>query len=168
MAFVQGCNVTTDNTIVYYSSGATPMKLGIGNSAPAEALDVTGNLRFSGALMPNGLAGTTGYLLTSIGSNAAPIWDSTGNFYWRTWGNTGTSAAYNYLGTKDAQPLVFKTNNAERMRILATGQIAINTTTTTHQLRSLYTGTTDEVAAIVGEATAATTNQASGVWGVAS
>ncbi|MDP4199655.1 MAG: hypothetical protein Q8922_03530 [Bacteroidota bacterium] len=168
MAFGQGCNVTTDNTIVYYSSGATPMKLGIGNYAPAEVLDVTGNIRFSGALMPNGLAGTTGYLLTSTGSNSPPVWDSTGNFYWRTWGNAGTTASYNYLGTKDAQPLVFKTANTERMRILSTGQVAINTTTSAHQLRSLYTGTTDEVAAIMGEATGATLNAAVGTWGNAS
>lgn len=167
MAFGNGADVTTDNTIVYYSSG-TPMKMGVGNYAPTQALDVTGNIKFSGALMPNGVAGTTGYLLTSTGSNSAPIWDSTGNFYWRTWGNTGTSATNNYLGTTDANALVFRTNNAERMRILSTGQVGINTSTPVHQLHSIYSGTTDETAAVFAEATGATSNQAVGGWGNAS
>jgi len=168
MAFGTGCNVTTDNTIVYYSSGSTPIKMGIGNTAPAEALDVTGNIKFSKALMPNGLAGTTGFVLTSTGSNSAPVWDSIGNFYWRTWGNTGTSATYNYLGTTDGQPLIFRTNNSERMRILSTGLVGINTTTPVHQLHSIYSGTSDETAAIFAEATGATSNEAVGAWGNAS
>ena len=169
LAFGVGANVTTDNTIVYYDSiSGNPMEVGIGNTTPTQALDVTGNIRFSGTLKPNNLAGTTGYVLTSLGSNTAPIWDSTGNFYWRTWGNTGTSTSYNYLGTSDANALVFKTNATERMRILTTGQVGINTTTPTHQLQSVYSGTTDEVAAVLGHASAATSNQAIGVWGSAS
>ncbi len=169
LAYGVGANVTTDNTIVYYdSTSGSPMKVGIGNTAPTQALDVTGNIRFSGALKPNGLAGTTGYVLTSLGSNTAPIWDSTGNFYWRLWGNSGTSPTYNYLGTTDANALAFNTNATERMRILSTGQVGINTTTPAHQLTSVYSGTSNETAAVFGNATGSTTNQAVGVWGSAS
>lgn len=48
--------------------------VGIGNLAPAERLDVIGNVRFSGALMPGGSAGTTDQLLVSQGGSAAPVW----------------------------------------------------------------------------------------------
>jgi trimeric autotransporter adhesin len=167
LAFGVGATVTTDNTIVYYNSGST-VKMGIGTYTPAEALDVTGNVRFSGALMPNGNAGTSGYVLASTGSGTPPIWSAASNLYWSTLGNTGTSSSTNYLGTSDAHDLVFRTNNTERMRILSTGQVGIGVTTTTHQLHSLYSGTTDETAAIFGNATGATSNQAIGVWGTAS
>ncbi len=166
LAFGVGATVTQDNSVVYYNSGGGT-KVGIGTQTPAEALDIVGNLRFSGALMPAGNAGTSGYVLASTGSATAPVWTSTSNLYWSTLGNTGTSSSTNYLGTIDAQALVFRTNNTERMRILSSGQVAVNTTTTTHQFHSLYTGTTDEVAAVYANANGSTANQAVGVWGTA-
>ena len=48
-------------------------KLGLG-VVPLEVLHVAGNIRFSGALMPNGDAGTTAYLLVSAGAGAPPVW----------------------------------------------------------------------------------------------
>lgn len=39
-----------------------------------EQLTVTGNVRFSGALMPNGTAGTSGQVLQSAGAGAPPTW----------------------------------------------------------------------------------------------
>ncbi len=165
--FGVGATVTQDNSIVFYhSTGST--RLGIGQTTPTEALDVSGNVKFTGALMPNNLAGTSGYVLASTGASSAPSWVQPSNLYWTILGNTGTAPATNYLGTSDAQPLVFRTNNTERLRILSTGQVAINTTTTSHQLHSVYTGTTDEVAAIYGNANAASTNQVIGLWGSAS
>jgi len=53
--------------------------LGLGNSAPSQKLDVTGNIKFSGALMPNNNAGTAGYILTSQGAGTPPIWSAAGN-----------------------------------------------------------------------------------------
>jgi hypothetical protein len=58
------------NAIFWNSSG----NVGVGNSAPSEKLDVTGNVRFSGALMPNNAAGTSGQVLTSAGAGAPPTW----------------------------------------------------------------------------------------------
>ncbi len=52
--------------------------VGIGNTSPSEKLDVTGNIRFSGALMPNNAAGTSGQVLTSAGSGAPPTWSDAG------------------------------------------------------------------------------------------
>lgn len=41
---------------------------------PTEKLDVTGNIKFSGALMPNNTAGTSGQVLTSAGASTVPTW----------------------------------------------------------------------------------------------
>jgi len=48
--------------------------VGISNQAPAEKLDVTGNIRFSGTLLPDNLAGTAGNVLTSAGAGVTPTW----------------------------------------------------------------------------------------------
>src|SRR5262249_33259545 len=47
---------------------------------------------------------------------------------WLLGGNSGTSPASQFLGTTDNQPLVFRANNAERMRLLADGRVGIGTT----------------------------------------
>jgi hypothetical protein len=47
---------------------------------------------------------------------------------WLLTGNAGTTPATNFLGTTDAQPLVIRTNNTERSRILSNGQVLINRT----------------------------------------
>ena len=47
---------------------------------------------------------------------------------WSTLGNTGTNPATNFLGSKDDKPLVFRTNNVERMRIMS-GKVGIGTKT---------------------------------------
>jgi hypothetical protein len=49
---------------------------------------------------------------------------------WALLGNAGTAPSTNFLGTTDANALAFRTNNTEHMRVLATGQVAINSTTT--------------------------------------
>ncbi len=52
-----------------------------------------------------------------------------GSDYWSLYGNASTDSTNNFIGTTDAQPVVFKTNNTERMRINSTGQIGIGTAT---------------------------------------
>ncbi len=46
---------------------------------------------------------------------------------WLLTGNTGTSAAFNFVGTTDFEDLVMKTSNTERLRIKAQGEIGIGT-----------------------------------------
>jgi hypothetical protein len=48
---------------------------------------------------------------------------------WNLLGNAGTTPAANFLGTTDNQSLVFRTNNAERVRVLNTGEVGIGTPT---------------------------------------
>ena len=47
---------------------------------------------------------------------------------WHITGNAGTNATTNFIGTTDNLPLIFRTNNAERMRILTTGELGIGVT----------------------------------------
>jgi hypothetical protein len=54
----------------------TTSNVGIWTTAPAERLHVQGNIRFSGALMPGGNAGTTGQVLVSQGAGNAPQWQN--------------------------------------------------------------------------------------------
>jgi Repeat of unknown function (DUF5907) len=111
--------------------------LGLGTSTPSEKLDVTGNIKFSGALMPNNSAGTVGQVLTSTGAGTAPVWatpsagDTAG---WALTGNAGTNAATNFIGTTDNVNLVFRRNNIKSGFIsadntaLGVNSLAANTT----------------------------------------
>lgn len=53
---------------------------------------------------------------------------------WQTLGNSGTNPATNFLGTIDNQDLVFRTNNTEKVRILANGDVGIGTSTPAQKL----------------------------------
>lgn len=82
-----------------------------------------------------------GYYYNS-GTPAAPNWVkmATGTSLddaWKLLGNAGTNPATNFLGTTDAQDLVFRTNNTERMRILSGGNVGIGTTAPTQRLHVL-------------------------------
>jgi hypothetical protein len=56
------------------------------------------------------------------------------NNAWNRTGNSGTNPAINFLGTTDAQPLVMRTNNIERMRITPAGNVGIGTATPNSRL----------------------------------
>ena len=56
------------------------------------------------------------------------------NNAWNITGNAGTTAGTNFIGTTDAQDLVVKTNNTERMRVSSAGYIGINNSTPTYRL----------------------------------
>lgn len=75
----------------------------------------TGAYNISFTTNPNGTFSITddgGTLTTSSGA-------------WLTQGNSGTQSNTHFLGTTDNQPLVVKTNNAERLRINEQGQISV-------------------------------------------
>lgn len=74
---------TTDNIHLIFKTNNTERlrilnngNIGIAQTNPTEKLDVVGNIKFSNALMPNNLAGTTGQVLVSQGSGVAPVWQS--------------------------------------------------------------------------------------------
>jgi len=90
-------------------------KVGVNKHGPAEALDITGNLRFSGALMPNNAAGSSGQVLTSAGAGSPPTWAAAATGDITNGGNT-TGAAIT-IGTNDNNALNFETNNVTRVSI---------------------------------------------------
>ena len=49
-------------------------QVGIGTTEPSETLDVVGNIKFSGALMPNNDAGSSNNFLKSKGGGVNPSW----------------------------------------------------------------------------------------------
>lgn len=53
----------------------------------------------------------------------------TSNSGWGTTGNAGTNPAANFIGTTDARDFVVRTANTERMRITASGNVGIATST---------------------------------------
>ncbi|MSP13982.1 MAG: hypothetical protein EXR62_13630 [Chloroflexi bacterium] len=67
----------------------------------------------------------------------AAHWNSSGAFAIDAWlldGNSGTNPATQFLGTTDGQPLVFRTGNAERMRLDTNGRLGIGVSAPNDQL----------------------------------
>lgn len=62
------------------------------------------------------------------------ITDSITSQAWLLHGNSGTNPSSFYLGTKDNQPLVIRTNSVEKARVLTNGNVGINTTAPTQKL----------------------------------
>jgi hypothetical protein len=135
--------------------------------APTEALDIVGNAKFSLALKPNNLPGTSGQYLKSAGSGSPPTWGtiSIPSTNWGLTGNFGSNPATNFIGTTDAQDFAIRTSATERARITSAGLVGINTSSPAHQLASVVSGTTDETAGVYGNASGSTASQALAVWG---
>ena len=72
------------------------------------------------------LSGTT---LSISGGNNVDISSAITSTAWSLTGNSGTTPGTNFIGTTDNNDLVFKTNNAEHMRLTSGGYLGIGTTT---------------------------------------
>jgi trimeric autotransporter adhesin len=105
--------VSTSNSLVLGNNA----NVGIGISAPSEKLHVIGNLRFDGALMSNGNAGTTGQLLISQGSGTAPNWGHIGGVI-RTFKASATRTTINstsFISVTGLSQAITLTTNADVM-----------------------------------------------------
>lgn len=122
------------NDIVVTSEG----KMGIGTDAPTNSLHIKSSsdpLKLEG--LSNGDQSQNSILSidnTGIVKNIGTI-SALG--LWNTKGNMGTDPSTNFLGTTNAQDLKIRTNNTERMRISATGNVIIGDPVT-------GTGTSDD------------------------
>ncbi|HTE12317.1 MAG TPA: hypothetical protein VK645_15140, partial [Chitinophagaceae bacterium] len=103
--------------------------IGMGVTAPAQKLDINGNLKLSGAFMPAGDAGNAGEFLTSNGSGTAPVWINASPFLssvaWVKAGNAGTTSVTDFIGTTDNKSFKIKTNNAQGFLLDSLGNVAI-------------------------------------------
>ncbi len=97
------------------------------NGASKFAVNHSGDVTFTGFLLPNGTNGTSGQVLT-LNSSLLPTWQTAtgGSSGWALLGNTGTSSS-NFLGTIDNTPLRIRTYNTEKMIIDADGLVGIGT-----------------------------------------
>ena len=83
---------------------------------------------------------------TGPAQNNLLVWSGTawtptdGNgLFWKINGNGGTNPPTNFIGTTDPQALVFSTNSVEGMRITATGNVRIGSTSFTNQCGGVVT-----------------------------
>ncbi|MCD6366639.1 MAG: hypothetical protein J7L46_03765 [Bacteroidales bacterium] len=96
--------------------------VGIGTTNPTEKLDVSGNIRFSGSLMPNGNTGTSGQVLTSQGSGS-PIWQSASNtLYNQVYQKFGTSSS-----TLSSSTFVVLSNLTQTVTLIGPAKVLIMT-----------------------------------------
>jgi hypothetical protein len=103
--------VSSSNSLILGGTGADAVKVGIGVSSPAAALDVLGNIKIA-----DGTQGM-GKVLTSDASGVA-TWTTPGSSSgWSLTGNAGTIDGTNFIGTTDNLPLNFKVNNQLAGRI---------------------------------------------------
>ena len=87
------------------SVDAANHRVGIGTSTPTQILDVAGNIKMSGAFMPDDVAGTAGQVLTSAGSGLPPTWTTpvvSTNIY-----NADGTLTGNRVVTQDVNTLAF-------------------------------------------------------------
>jgi hypothetical protein len=102
-----------------------------GNSSNEELFIVNndGSVELASITAP---ATTTNKLYNVAGSlywNGVMIGAGASGDGWGLTGNAGTDPLTNFIGTTDAQPLVLKTNDIERMRIIANGNVGVGTDT---------------------------------------
>jgi hypothetical protein len=145
-----------------YNAAANPVaisasgNLGINTTAPQYKLDIdaqTGNAGNPARLLGLNAGATSDSIISSNAGvlRRLSIAEVTAND-WNILGNINTSDATNFVGTTNAQALVFKTNNTEGMR-LTTGQtLGIGTTTplSTSRLHVENTGTNHAFYAPIG------------------
>lgn len=122
-----GIGTTTPNSdsildITSTTSGLLLPRLALTNTSSPSPLstDVAGMVVYNTA--------TAGDVTPGFYYNNGSDWVRLGSSSWSLTGNAGTTAGANFLGTTDAQNLIIKTDNIERVRIDTDGHIRATTT----------------------------------------
>ncbi|MBP1672695.1 MAG: hypothetical protein H6Q25_510 [Bacteroidetes bacterium] len=129
---VAGTSLSSASNPLVLDAGATNAVVGGANATLT--VNNTAPLWNANQLQTNPIsatAPTNGQVLSWNGTAWTPTSTSTG---WSLTGNSGTAPATNFLGTTDAQRLVFRTNNTEKMTILSAGNVGIGATNPQNKL----------------------------------
>ncbi|GEM_PF-1883527 len=103
--------------------GTTGLDGAIGATGPQGATGLDGAI---GATGPQGATGLDG--ITGAQGDIGPIGPTGADGALNAWsltGNTGTASTTNFIGTIDAQDLIFKTNNTDRIHIYSDGKMRL-------------------------------------------
>lgn len=111
-------------------TGVQGIQGSIGPTGPQGLQGPTGPQGIQGPVGPSGSA-SYNISLTSNPNGTFSITDDGGTLTtasgaWLTTGNSGTNSAANFVGTTDNQPIVFRTNNTEKMRVLGNGDVWVD------------------------------------------
>ena len=110
------------NEVFMHFARDSRKRIGVWTTEPSTEFDVNGQIRMrSGA--------TTGYVIQGDANGVMSWADPSALFNtdgeWHISGNAGTNPSTQFLGTTDLKDLVFRTNNAERMRLMADGALGL-------------------------------------------
>ena len=122
--------LTTNTTINSYQKlWSVPYSLYSGRSNTTGYSDSSGHSNTSDTSLyshNSGHSNTSDTSLYSHNSGHAQVADTALNA-WRLTGNSGTTPNTNFIGTIDNQDWVIKTDNIERMRVMANGNVGVGT-----------------------------------------
>ena len=99
-------NINFDSNTLHVNGSNN--RVGIGTNNPDQALDVNGNIEFSGELMPGGIAGSAGQVLISGGGGVTPVWATAPS----TKFNTGNYMQISTDYTVTPDDVVIRVNNS--------------------------------------------------------
>ncbi|MBC7412668.1 MAG: tail fiber domain-containing protein [Bacteroidia bacterium] len=138
-------NMLTGSNLTTTVNGVTGTPINLSTILPATTVSnsyntTTGNL----STTVNGVTGSNVIIPT-----ANNITDSIKAQAWLLKGNTGTVAGTNFIGTTDAKGLIFKTNNAEHLKIDANGQTTITVRDTGEYITPVNVGSVASVSPIM-------------------
>ncbi len=114
--FAQGWlgNSTTNSL---YTSSATGVlnspSVGLGTNTPSQQFHTTAGVRFQG--LPVNTVFDSNMKFVTGDNNGVLSYTSLNASAWQLAGNSGTNASTNFVGTTDAQSLVFRTNNTKKL-----------------------------------------------------
>ncbi len=121
---------STGNTGTMGAAGSTGIIGASGNTGDNGFTGSTGNTGSIGMTGSTGSTGNAGLMGSTGFTGSIGVTGSTGAdllTHWTITGNAGTAAGTNFIGTTDSVDWVVKTNNLERMRVLAAGNVGIGT-----------------------------------------
>jgi hypothetical protein len=137
-AQVDQSNSIVLGSIAGVNTATNTVNVGIGTTTPSDRLHVVGSIRMvdgnqaAGRVMVSNANGTGSWQTLPPASSTA----------WGLAGNTGTNPTTQFIGTTDNQGFALRTNNSERVRITASGDVGIGIAAPTQRLhvagRSLF------------------------------